>query len=117
MINKLKNEEEKIEKITSKIINELKEPLKQLNDIQKMKVQIIENDVNQIILNNNKDINLIDKVFDKLIDILFYDYTLIEQSYLNLVNYCKNVDKDIADFYYQEYLKIVNEEEEAQDDE
>ena len=113
----MKNEEEKIEKITSKIINELKEPLKQLNDMQKMRAQIIENDVNQIISSNNKDINLIDKVFDKLVDILYYDYTLIEQSYLNLVNYCKNVDEDIADFYYQEYLKIINEEEEAQDDE
>ena len=77
--------------------------------MQKMRAQIIENDVNQIISNNNKDINLIDKVFDKLVDILYYDYTLIEQSYLNLVNYCKNVDEDIAEFYYQEYLKIANE--------
>lgn len=97
--------------IVDKLINELKEPMAELNNMQLRQLNFLENEVNLIIENNVKDEKKIEKTFDMLVDLLYWFGEEIEDLYFELVKYSKKINIDIAKDYEKIYIEIINEEE------
>ena len=105
-----------IEKIELKnpidrLINDLKEPMTELNNMQLTQLNFLRDEVNYIINNNIKDEKKIEKTFDMLVDLLYWFGEEIEDLYFKLVNYSKKINIDIANDYEKIYTEIINEEE------
>ena len=94
-----------------KLINDLKEPMAELNNMQLTQLNILRDEVNYIINNNIKDEKKIEKTFDMLVDLLYWFGEEIEDLYFKLVNYSKKINIDIANDYEKIYTEIINEEE------
>ena len=97
--------------IADKLINDLKEPMAELNNMQLTQLNFLRDEVNYIINNNIKDEKKIEKTFDMLVDLLYWFGEEIEDLYFELVNYSKKINIDIANDYEKIYNEIVNEEE------
>lgn len=103
--------DKKKDSIVDALVNELKEPMAELNNIQLRQLEFIKNEINYIISNNIKDEKKIEKKFDMLVDLLYWFGEEIEDLYFELVNYTKNINIDIANDYEKIYIEIINEEE------
>ena len=55
-----------------KLINDLKEPMAELNNMQLTQLNFLRDEVNYIINNNIKDEKKIEKAFDMLVDLLYW---------------------------------------------
>lgn len=97
--------------IVDTLINDLKEPMAELNNIQLTQLNFLRDELNYIINNNIKDEKKIEKTFDMLVDLLYWFGEEIEDLYFELVNYSKNINIDIANDYEKIYTEIINEEE------
>lgn len=97
--------------IVDKLINELKEPMDELNTMQLTQLKFLRDEVNYIINNNIKDEKKIEKTFDMLVDLLYWFGEEIKDLYFKLVNYSKKINIDIANDYENIYTEIINEEE------
>lgn len=94
-----------------KLINDLKEPMAELNSMQLTKLNFLRDELNYIINNNIKDEKKIEKTFDMLVDLLYWFGEEIEDLYFELVEYSKKINIDIANDYEKIYIEIINEEE------
>lgn len=94
-----------------KLINDLKEPMAELNNMQLTQLNFLRYEVNYIINNNIKDEKKIEKTFDMLVDLLYWFGEEIKDLYFKLVNYSKKINIDIANDYENIYTEIINEEE------
>ena len=92
------------------LINELKEPMAELNNIQLRQLEFIKSDINYIINNNIKDEKKIEKTFDMLVDLLYWFGEEIKDLYFEFVEYVKKRNIDIAIDYEKIYNEIINEE-------
>ena len=97
--------------IVDKLVNELKEPMAELNNMQLTQLNFLRDEVNYIINNNIKDEKKIEKIFDMLVDLLYWFGEEIEDLYFELVNYSKKINIDIANDYEKIYIEIIYEEE------
>ena len=76
---------------------------KELNKLYETTYNLIAPDIEKIIRSKNRDIHLIEAYLDKLLDIpTDKAYNLL----VRLCNYCMNIDKDIAEFYLNEYEEL-----------
>ena len=91
-----------------KLINDLKEPMAELNNMQLTQLNFLRDEVNYIINNKIKDAKKIEKTFDMLVDLLYWFGEEIEDLYFELVNYSKKINIDIADDYEKIYIEIIN---------
>ena len=94
-----------------KLINDLKEPMAELNNIQLTQLNFLRDELNYIINNNIKDEKKIEKTFDMLVDLLYWFGEEIEDLYFELVEYYRKIDLDVANDYERFYNEIINEEE------
>ena len=94
-----------------KLINELKEPMEELNNVQLNQLNFLRDEVNYIINNNIKDEKKIEKTFDMLLDLVYWFGKEIEDVYFKLVEYYRKIDLDVANDYERFYNEIINEEE------
>ena len=97
--------------IVDTLINDLKEPMAELNNIQLTQLNFLRDELNYIINNNIKDEKKIEKTFDMLVDLLYWFGEEIEDLFFGLVNYSKKINIDIANDYEKIYIEIINEEE------
>ena len=103
--------DKKKDSIVDALVNELKEPMAELNNMQLRQLEFIKNEINYIISNNIKDEKKIEKTFDMLVDLLYWFGEEIEDLYFELVKYSKKINIDIANDYEKIYTEIINEEE------
>ena len=101
----------KLKNPIDKLINDLKEPMAELNNIQLTQLNFLRDELNYIINNNIKDEKRIEKTFDMLVDLLYWFGEELEDLYFELVNYSKKINIDIANDYEKIYTEIINEEE------
>ena len=101
----------KLKNPIDKLINDLKKPMAELNNMQLTQLNFLRDEVNYIINNNIKDEKRIEKTFDMLVDLLYWFGEEIEDLYFELVNYSKKINIDIANDYEKIYTEIINEEE------
>ena len=101
----------KLKNPIDKLINDLKEPMAELNNMQLTQLNFLRDEINYIINNTIKDEKKIEKTFDMLVELLYWFGEEIEDLYFELVNYSKNINIDIANDYEKIYTEIINEEE------
>lgn len=93
-----------------KLINDLKEPMAELNNMQLTQLNFLRDELNYIINNNIKDEKKIEKTFDMLVDLLYWFGEEIKDLYFEFVKYVKKTNIDIANDYERIYNEIINEE-------
>ena len=101
----------KLKNPIDKLINDLKKPMAELNNMQLTQLNFLRDELNYIINNNIKDEKRIEKTFDMLVDLLYWFGEELEDLYFELVNYSKKINIDIANDYEKIYTEIINEEE------
>ena len=108
----MENKKENIDNnIVDELINELKEPIKELNNMQLTQLNFLRDEVNYIINNNIKEERRVLKTFDMLLDLVYWFGEDIEDVYLKLMKYYRKIDLDAANDYERFYNEIINEEE------
>ena len=90
--------------IVDTLINDLKEPMAELNNIQLTQLNFLRDELNYIINNNIKDEKKIEKTFDMLVDLLYWFGEEIEDLYFELVNYSKNINIDILPMIMKRFI-------------
>ena len=110
----MKNHKSKkeLENSADNLIEELKTPFAELNNMQLTQLNFLKNEINFVIKNNIKDKKRIEKDFDMLLDLAYWFGKGIEKEYYYLLKYYKKIDLDVAKDYERFYLEIINEEEE-----
>ena len=102
----------KLESSVDNLIEELKTPMIELNNMQLMQLNFLKGEVDYVIKNSVKDKKRIEKDFDMLLDLAYWFGKGIEKEYYDLLKYYKKIDLDVAKDYERFYLEIINEEEE-----
>ena len=102
----------KLESSVDNLIEELKTPMIELNNMQLMQLNFLKGEVDYVIKNSVKDKKRIEKDFDMLLDLVYWFGKGIEKEYYDLLKYYKKIDLDVAKDYERFYLEIINEEEE-----
>lgn len=74
--------------------------------INQIEYKSITREINIVITNNIKDINIIEKLFDRLLNLLFIDPNIIKETYYVLLDYYRNINEE----YAIEYEKILIEQ-------
>lgn len=97
--------------IVDKLINELKEPMAELNNMQLRQLEFMKYEVNYIIKNNIKEEKRVVKTFDMLLDLVYWFGEEMEDIYFKLVEYYRKFDVEVANDYEKFYNEIINEEE------
>ena len=81
---------------------------KQLNDLYELSYNQIKLDIERIIKSKNTNLKLIENYLDRLLNIpTDKSYQLLKK----LCYYCLNFNKEIADFYLNEFKEIYGDEE------
>lgn len=108
----MKNHKSKkeLENSVDNLIEKLKTPLAELNNMQLKQLDFLKSETNFVIKNNIKDKKRIEKDFDILLDLAYWFGKEIEKEYCNLLNYYKKIDLEVAKDYERFYLEIINEE-------
>ena len=101
----------KLESSVDNLIEELKTPMIELNNMQLMQSNFLKGEIDYVIKNSVKDKKRIEKDFDMLLDLAYWFGKGIEKEYYDLLKYYKKIDLDVAKDYERFYLEIINEEE------
>ena len=102
----------KLESSVDNLVEELKTPMIELNNMQLMQLNFLKGEVDYVIKNSVKDKKRIEKDFDMLLDLAYWFGKGIEKEYYDLLKYYKKIDLDVAKDYENFYLELINEEEE-----
>lgn len=100
----------KLESSVDNLIEELKTPMIELNNMQLMQLNFLKGEVDYVIKNSVKDKKKIEKDFDMLLDLAYWFGKKIEKEYYDLLKYYKKIDLEIAKDYERFYLEIINKE-------
>ena len=100
----------KLESSVDNLIEELKTPMIELNNMQLMQLNFLKGEVDYVIKNSVKDKKRIEKDFDMLLDLAYWFGKGIEKEYYDLLKYYKKIDLDVAKDYEQFYMEIISEE-------
>ena len=95
--------------VVNELINELKEPMAELNNMQFRQLEFIKSDVNYLINNNIKEERRVLKTFDILLDLVYWFGKEMEDIYFKLVEYYRKINVDVANDYEKLYKKIIEE--------
>ena len=97
------------DKTVQKLIDEIKEPLKEMQKLQYEKFDFIKNKVKYILINKISNKQEIEQVLDKLLDLAYWDSQLIKDTFYELINYYKMIDNNAANCYEGYYIEIIEE--------
>ena len=100
----------KLESSVDNLIEELKTPMIELNNMQLMQLNFLKGEVDYVIKNSVKDKKKIEKDFDMLLDLAYWFGKKIEKEYYDLLKKKKKIDLEIAKDYERFYLEIINKE-------
>ena len=106
----MKNNKNKLENSVDNLIEEIRTPMVELNNIQLTQLNFLKDEVDFVIKNSVKDEKRIEKDFDMLLDLVYWFGKGIEKEYYDLLKYYKKIDLDVAKDYEHFYLEIINEE-------
>lgn len=91
-------------------INSLKEPIEELQNLQKVRFEYIKNEIEILINNKIKNKKLIETKLDELLNMAYIDYDMITNTFYKLINYYKTIDLEASIFYLNEYLEIDDDD-------
>lgn len=89
--------------------NNLKELFEELNKKQKENLEYVKSQIENIVDHNIRDENMIERVFDQLLDLAYCFKEDIKDIYNNFLNYYKTINLEASDDYKKFYLEIIAE--------
>lgn len=78
--------------------------------INQIEYKSITKEINIVITNNIKDINIIEKLFDRLLNLLFLDLNIIKETYYVLLDYYRNINEEYAIEYEKIWIEQTNQD-------
>lgn len=78
--------------------------------INQIEYKSITKEINIVITNNIKDINIIEKLFDRLLNLLFLDPNIIKETYYVLLDYYRNINEEYAIEYEKIWIEQTNQD-------
>jgi len=93
-----------------KLIKDIKEPLKEIQDFQNQRINFINSRIEYVLLNKINNRNTIENILDELLDIAYWDFEIMKNSFYKLNEYYKKIDYNAAKCYEQDYIEIAEEE-------
>ena len=70
-----------------------------INYYSNIELDNIKYDINYIINNSIKNVNIIERLFDRILSLVFIDSNILKPIYLNLLEYSKVISKDTYNYY------------------
>ncbi len=101
----------KSSEVIDELVETLKEPMQKLNKMQEIQLNFLIGEVKNIINNDIKDEQRIEKVFDMLLDLTYWYGDDIKTIYYDLLKYYEKINLNASKEYEKFYLEIINEEE------
>lgn len=89
------------------IQRELIKIIKKLQGLEKKEAKSLKEEIDKIIENNINDTDKIEKYFDDLLSLAYFDYKLINETFTKLINYTNTINPEISEFYLKKYLEII----------
>lgn len=97
------------QKIIDELVSSLKEPIKELGQLQEQKLALEKENVEYIINNKIKSELKIERILDNLIDLTYWYGLEIKETYYKLLNYLKTINIKLSEEYEKYYLEIIEE--------
>lgn len=91
-------------------MEEITNLINKLIKLNQIEYKNIKNDINIVIKNNIKDINTIEKLFDRLLNLLFIDPNTIKETYYILLEYYKKINEEYAIEYEKIWIEETNQD-------
>lgn len=89
--------------------NKIKDIVKDINKLNNIEINNIKEEIDYIIKNKITNENDIEKLFDRMLSLVFVDTELIYPLYFKLLNYYKNINNDYACKYKKIYHETFDE--------
>ena len=99
--NKINNKN--IEINVKNIINEIR-------GISDIELENIKRDINIIINKNITDINTIERLFDRMLSLVFVDEVMLKHMYFELLSYYEKINEEYSNEYRKIYILQFEEE-------
>ena len=90
-----------------KLIVELKGPLQEIQLFQNQRLEILKSRIKYVILNKVTEKREVEKIFDELLDIVYWDTEITKPYFYQLISYYKNIDNELTKDYEKYYIDIV----------
>lgn len=94
---------------------ELKNLVKLIERNNKNELSDIEFDIDEIIGNRITEENIISKIFDRMLSIVFIAREDLEPTYYKLLNYCREFDEKLSDDYDEIFKEQYTDDESEED--
>lgn len=91
-------------------MEDIKNLINEIIKLNQIEYKSIKKEINTVIINNIKDINIIEKLFDRLLNLLFIDPNIIKETYYDLIAYYKNINEEYAIEYEKIWIEQTNED-------
>lgn len=91
-------------------MEDIKNLINEIIKLNQIEYKSIQKEINTIIINNIKDINIIEKLFDRLLNLLFIDPNIIKETYYVLLDYYKTINEEYATEYEKLWKEQTNQD-------
>ncbi len=91
-------------------MEDIKNLINEIIKLNQIEYKSIQKEINTIIINNIKDINIIEKLFDRLLNLLFIDPNIIKETYYVLLDYYKTINEEYATEYEKLWIEQTNQD-------
>lgn len=89
--------------------NQIKDIVKDINKLNNIEINNIKEEIDYIIKNKIANENDIEKLFDRMLSLVFVDTNIIYPLYFKLLDYYKNINTEYACDYEKIYHEYFDE--------
>ena len=86
--------------------NNMKELIDKINNLNNKELKNIKKDIDSFIQNEVKDINTIERLFDRMLSLVFIDDTILKPIYFTLLEYYAGINKQYSNEYKNYYIEV-----------
>lgn len=90
--------------------NNMKELIDKINNLNNKELKNIKKDIDYVIQNEVKDINAIERLFDRMLSLVFIDDTILKPIYFTLLEYYVGINKQYSNEYKNYYIEVYGKE-------
>lgn len=95
--------------VINKLVSNLKDPIQELQQLQKQKLVLEKENIDYIINKKLKNKLEIEKSLDNLLGLTYWYGLEMNETFYKLLNYLKTIDINLSKDYEKYYLEIIEE--------